>query len=300
MTIEQEGQELLKVHSYLREQLIEIPDKREMEYQEEKEDGERIGKPRFKQSQYDWSEELLTNLRDHLQDIWNFFNQYSYWFDNTIIPLIASEERRMSKKSIIFLLENDVWSTDEVYGKYLIEKRRDGMVISYFRRAQKIRQYKLPTMNDTEVKSWICNNAVNQIKSQFDFLWNKLETEINACIEEIYHRKPKLTITSGYLQTQLQKTKNISKEWPEAALLSLGRIIELWLLISLGRKKKGYSPFSDIIRDAELVGLVGKYEGKLLRKIWRIYNNLKHKTYYKVEKQLVIDLIEEFSSSLIN
>lgn len=300
MNIRQEGQELLKVHSYLREQLIKIPEKRDMEYNEEVENGKRLGKPRFRQPLYDWSEELLTNLRNHLQNIWNFFDQQSYWLDSTIMPLIAYVDRRVSKKSIIFLLENDVWSTDEVYGKYLIEKSRDETIISYFRREQKIRQFKLPILSDSEIKSWICIDAVNQIKGQFDFLWSKLETEISACIDEIFHRKPKLTITSDYLELQLQKTKNISEEWPEAALLSLGRILELWLLISLGRKKKGYSPFADFIRDAELVGLIEKPERKLLSKIWRAYNNLKHKTYFKVEKKFVISLIEEFSNLLIN
>ncbi len=298
--IKQEGQSLLKHHAFLYEFLIKIPETREIIFIEDTENRKKIGKPRFKRSKYHWSVELLKFLRDHLQNIWNFLYKYSYWFDETIYPLIAYENRRISKKSIIFLLEEDVWSTDEVYGNYLIEKSKEETIISYFRRRKKIKQFKLPSTNDNEIKRWICNNAVKQIQDQFDFLWLKLKTEIETCIEETYHREPKLILTTEYLRDQLRRTKDISDDWSEAALLSLGRIIELWLLKLLGKEEKKIYHDEDIIRSAEIEGIINKHEVRLLNKIRREYNNLKHKLYYKIKKNIVVDLIEDFSNLFLN
>ena len=246
MDIKSEGKTLLDNHKKLYEQLIEIPEKREMIYIEEIKEGVKVGKPRFKNPKYQWFTSLLVDVRDHLQNIWNFFDRYSYWFDDTLIPLLNTDERRMSKKSIIFLVEEDVWCTDEVYGKYLIEENQDGITISYSRRERKMKQITLKSKDDSEIKDWICKDAVSQIKNQFEFLWGKLETEIQVCIDEIFHKQPKLTLKPNYLKNQLEKTITISEQWAEAGLLNLGRIIELWLLTSLG--KRSASRYVDLIR----------------------------------------------------
>jgi len=107
----------------------------------------KVGKPRFNDPKYQWSTSLLVDVRDHLQNIWNFFDRYSYWFDDTLIPLLNTDERRMSKKSIIFLLEDDMWCTDEVYGKYLIEENQDCITISYSRREKIMKQITLKSKN---------------------------------------------------------------------------------------------------------------------------------------------------------
>jgi len=68
----------------------------------------------------------------------------------------------------------------------------------------------------------------------------------------------------------------------------------LWLLNTLGMKS---APFSfDLIRKAEIAGLIDKREVKLLRKIRTNYNNLKHKTYYKIETKEIKTMIENFSN----
>ncbi len=41
--------------------------------------------------------------------------------------------------------------------------------------------------------------------------------------------------------------------------------------------------FFDLIREAEIASLIDKNEVKLLRNIRTNYNNLKHKTYYKID-----------------
>ena len=219
MDIKSEGQALLRSHNELYEKLFEIPKNRKMIYIEEIEKSFKIGKPRFKKPKYQWSKNILVSLRNHLQTIWKFFNKYSYWFDDTLIPLLETNERRASKKSIIFLLEEDVWNTDEIYGKYIIEESQDEISISYSRRNRKIKQIILKTKEKSKIREWICKDAIQQIQNQFNFLWKKLETEIQVCIEEIYHKPPKFTLEPNYLMDQLDKTKVISEQWAEAGLL---------------------------------------------------------------------------------
>lgn len=121
-----------------------------------------------------------------------------------------------------------------------------------------------------------------------------METEIKVCIEEKFHIEPKLLLTSEYLRGQLEKIVNISNEWPEAALLSLGRIAELWLLISLGLENTPRG--ENIVKLAEVDGIIDKHEAKLLSKIKRHYDNLKYKLYYKIEKNKIHSFVEEFSN----
>ncbi len=294
MDIKSEGEAILENHKKLYEQLIEIPERREMTYVEEMKEGVKVGKPRFKNPKYQWSKNLLVDLRDHLQHIWNFFNKYSYWFDDTLIPLLDTNERRVSKKSIIFLLEEDVWSTDEVYGKYLIEESQDDISISYSRRDRRRKQITLKSKEVSNIKDWICKDAIRQIQNQFEFLWGKLETEIQACIEEIFHKSPKFTLKPNYLQNQLDKTIEISEQWAEAGLLNLGRIVEHWLLNKLGMKNAPL--FFDLIREAEIAGLIDKNEVKLLRYIRTNYNDLKHKTYYKIDIEDINLKVKSFSN----
>ena len=293
MDIKSEGKSLLDNHKKLYEQLIEIPERREMIYFEEMKEGVRFGNPRFKNPKYQWITRLLIDVRDHLQNIWNFFSKYSYWFDDTLIPLLNTDERRISKKSIIFLLEEDVWCTDEVYGRYLIEENQDGITISYSRRERKMPQISLKSKDGSEIKDWICEDAKNQIRNQFKFLWGKIETEIEVCIDEIFHKQPKLTLKLDYLKNQLEKTHAIYEQWAEAGLLNLGRIIELWLLTCLG--KKNASRDVDIIREAQIAEVLDKHGVKLLRNIRTNYNNLKHKTYYKIEIEDIKAMVEDFS-----
>ena len=294
MDIKLEGDTLLENHKKLYKQLIEIPEKREMTYVEEIKEGVKVGKPRFKYPKFQWTKNLLVDLRNHLQNIWNFFDKYSYWFDDTLIPLLNTDERRMSKKSIIFLLEEDVWSTDEVYGKYIIEESQDDVSISYSRRDRKIKQITLKTKEESEIKKKICKDAISQIQNQFEFLWNKLETEIRACIDEIFHKPPKFILKPNYLQDQLEKTKIVSEQWAEAGLLNLGRIVEHWLLNKLGMKNAPL--FFDLIREAEIAGLIDKNEVKLIRNIRINYNDLKHKTYYKIDIEDIKLMVKNFSN----
>ena len=115
-------------------------------------------------------------------------------------------------------------------------------------------------------------------------------------MEEEYIKKPKVYLTIDYLKKQLDLTINLSKDWPEASLLSLGRICELWLLLALGKKHKYYH--EDLIRKAEMESIINKHQKRLLYKIKRHYDHLKHKTYFTVEKNFVEQLIDQFSNMI--
>ena len=288
-----EGMSLIKTHILLFKILIPIPEAREMLFRIDIEENLNIGKPRFKNRHYSWPKELLKDLRDFLEDVWYYFDKYSHWIDNSLISLISFNKRSESKKSIIFLLERDVWETSEVYGDYLIEKRKAHTTISYHRFEKKIKSFDIKTINDAEIEAWIRRDAIKQIKDQFNYLWTKIETEILICVEEKYHIEPKLLISSKYLIEQLDKTKEIVENWPEAALLNLGRICEMWLLIMLDKESSGFN--EDSLKLAERNNIIDKDEFKFLKKIRRNYNDLKHKRFYNVDKSLISSFIFDFS-----
>lgn len=292
MDLREEGKKILRTHQILFEQLIQIPLQREILYREDIENENHIGKPRFIPEEYEWSSDLLKYLHNHLQSIYLFFEKYYYWYDDTLIPLIDKRFRRTSKNSIIFLLEKDVYATDEAYGDYLIEKNEDKTLVYYYRRDKKIRQFELSSIDSKEIMEWICNNAVGQIQEQLKFLWNRLRTEIKVCMEEKYHKKPETKLSIEYLEDQIQKVTGILDDWPEAALLSIGRIIEIWLKHEL--EYRTLEKYDDIIRLAEVDGIITKNNRKLLIKIRKNYNNLKHNLHYKLDKVFVSALITDF------
>ena len=51
----------------------------------------------------------------------------------------------------------------------------------------------------------------------------------------------------------------------------------------------------DLIREAEIAGLIDKNEEKLLRNIRTNYNSLKHKTYYTIDTEDIKTMVENFS-----
>lgn len=291
--IREVGNNVLQKHAILYNKLIQIPESRELIFRIDIEKDLNIGKPRFINRKYTWSKELLKELHDHLEDVWSFFDSYSHWVDNSLISIISYTKRSESKKSIIFLLENDIWETDEVYGDYVIEKMESFTMVSYFRFDKKMKSFKIDTIENSKIEDWICNDVISQIQEQFSYLWSKIETEIKTCIEEKYHKKPKLLITSDYLKEQLNKTKEMAEYWPEAALLSLGRICEMWLLTQLNLESTGFN--QDLLKLAERYNIVDKHEFKFLKKIRKNYNDLKHKRYYNIDKGLIFSLINFLS-----
>ncbi|MHA1647250.1 MAG: hypothetical protein ACTSVL_06735 [Promethearchaeota archaeon] len=288
----EKGELLLKNHKSLKKTLLIIPDSRKMIFNEEKDGNIWFGKPRFIPPNYNFDASVLTKLKNHLQSIWNFFQLHSYWFDKTIYPLLAWDQRRAEKGSIIFLLEKDVWNTREVYGKYLIEVGKTQTEISYHRFDNKYNKQTLDTIENEEIKKYILDDARSQIKRQFLYLWEKLESEILSCIKDDHTKIPRKRINSQNIFEQLEICEKIVEKHSEMVLLNIGRLAEYILLILLGKKQKGIK--EDLVNLAFNAKLIDKSEEKLFNQIRRKYNALKHRLEYHLD----IILLEKFIHSL--
>ena len=164
MNKNEKGELLLQKHKSLKKTLLTIPDSREMIFDEEKDGNTWFGKPRFIPPHYNFDVSVLTEIKNHLQAIWDFFYEYYYWIDKTIYPLLGRDHLRADKGSIIFLLENDVWATREVYGKYLIEVGEIQTEICYYRFDNKYNKQTLDTIKTEKIKEYVIKDARSQIK----------------------------------------------------------------------------------------------------------------------------------------
>lgn len=291
-----EEDKLLERHENLGEQLVKIPSLRIITYREDMEEGELIGKPRFDPPLYEWNPPLFASLRDHLQDIWNFFDRYSFWFDDDLKEILLINTRRLSKKSIIFLLERDIWETDEIYGGYLIDIKQRETKISYYPFYHKFKTFTFRDVDRTFRENWICKDAINQIQDQFRSLWKKLEIEIHTCQEESYHRPIPIQLTDEDLDTKYKICEQLLSLSKEATLLMLGRLEEMWLLKAIGRTRVNKE--EKLFSLAETEGVMDQSNKKLFLQIRSNYNQLKHITTYNIDNCNVKKLVSEFGQYL--
>lgn len=208
--------------------------------------------------------------------------------------LLDYRSRRASKKSILFLLEMDLWQTDEVYGDYLIRKETSKTKIYYTRFGQKYNEKYIDTIDEQEIERWICKDAIIQIQNQFTYLWDKLKIDIELYMEEKFRKQPKLTLSLDYLKEQIDKINKEIDSWLESALLNLGRVLEIWLVIELKINKNYGLDF--LIKEAEVRNLIDKHQLKLLMNIKNHYNGLKHQATYNADKKVVKTLFNNFVS----
>ncbi len=283
---------LIQIHNSFKERLQLIPKARGISYREEVIESRLIGKPRFDPPKYEWSSQEFVSLRDHLQNIWDYFDSRSFWFDDELKQLLLYDSRRLSKKSVVFLLERNVWETDEVYGDYLIETDENATKISYFRFGQRFKTFSFPMMDEAARKEWILLDAVRQIQFQFFFLWDRLEMELLTCREESHNKPIAIVLTNDLLYQQYQTSLKLLSVSKEAALLMLGRLEELWILKALNLKKIDKS--EKLLNLAQRNNVITNDTRKLFRKIRRNYNLLKHSTEYNVDSCDVESLIKQF------
>ena len=291
MNIHQDGQQLITEHNKLYKLLLNIPLTRPIYYREDIEDCKTIGKPRFVNRRYSWSNDSLLYFHNHLQNIWIFFEKYSFWFDSFTKELLYYEDRSISNKSVKFLLERDVWETAEVYGAYLIEEENSQTVISYYRFKSRVKTFIFPKMHYEDRKKWIIQDAIRQIKTQFSFLWDHLLTEIEVCINEELHKHPPVKIYSSYLEEQLLLATDNKINNPELSLLILGRMSELWLLQALNIEKTDHL---FLVSEAKQQKLLRNSDALFFSRLRRHYNRLKHSLTYNVLNCPLDDLIDKF------
>ena len=100
MPIQTVEKQLREAHKRLFDELKHIPQARNMIYHTERSNGLLIAKPHFDPPKYVWSSELVSQVHNHLQQIWDFFEHASYEMDALTRALVHPAERRSSKKSL--------------------------------------------------------------------------------------------------------------------------------------------------------------------------------------------------------
>jgi len=165
----------------LRESLRKIPTQRNITCSSEEKQKSPltwIYRPRFKPKSKLIPQKLKLDFIQLVDNINLHLKKYSP--DNLANVVDILDVSGNNKKSIIFLLENNVYNTDEVYGDYLVEEFQDHYEIYYYRWEEKKQQ--LPNQNrSVDLEKFIVNDAVIQIQYQFDQLWKILENEIERC-----------------------------------------------------------------------------------------------------------------------
>jgi hypothetical protein len=291
MGIKEEGENLIKNHDILFNELVKIPKERPMYYREDLEKGLLIGKPRFEEKKLKWTVPILKEFHNHLQNLWDFFDKYSYWFDQSTKLMLTFEDRSISNKSIKFLLERDVWNTSEVYGAYLIENKVNKTLISYYRFDSRVKTFEFPFLEYDQREKWIKNDALQQIINQFTFLWDSLRTEIEVCIQEEYHKFPPVKLKNDYIQNQLEIANSIIKTNPEGSLLMLGRISELWLLKAMGLTSTNKHW---LVSEAKKKKIIRNVDALFFSQLRYHYNKLKHSIDYDIRSCPLMEYIEKF------
>lgn len=303
MSLQETGNLLLKKHADLFDRLTQIPQKRPINYREDIENGKVIGKPRFINRKYQWPSDLLAIFHDHLQDLFDFFLQYSHWFDHTSRQLIDRQKRNLSQQSVKFLLEREVWATNEVYGAYLIEEIQEdpekgiqqGHQISYYRFNSQVRTFNFPSLTYEQRKDWIITDAISQIQNQFSFLWQHLTTEIEVCMQEEHHKYPPIKIEDEFLTDQISLAKTLVNTSSETSLLILGHISEIWLLKALKLEAKG-SHY--LVSEAQKFSHLRSSDAVFFRSLRGHYNQLKHSQTYNIANCPLQNYITKFEQFL--
>jgi len=165
----------------LKNQLRKIPEQRELICpikEINKEPLIYIYKLRFKPKEKPIPQKLKKKFNQVIDDTNFYLKKYSPENFANLSDIIDITSN--NKKSILFLLEKDVYQTDEVYGEYLVEKHTDHYEIYYHRWKEKKKKLQDQEFT-TDLKRFINQDAILQIQTRLDQLWDTLEYEIERC-----------------------------------------------------------------------------------------------------------------------
>jgi hypothetical protein len=280
--------ELLSEHDELGRILAEIPDIRKMSYVEEVKDDQKFGKPRFNPPSYLINPDLELRVTSYIDALKLFFNSRNYLIRDDFDILFDAKQLHKNKYSPLFLLENDVWNTDAVYGLYLIENMNNNIEIYYYRRNQK--RLKLE-YDGSEIHEFIIQDARNQIKREFCFLWDQLNKEIQIADE--LHRLTSVKLTGMDLNKLLKTSKFLVETNTIAACLMLGRGIEMLCRIVI--RKNNRHKLAQMLKILKNNKIVSDEDYDNLDRIRIVYNNTKHTLNYEVDPDEINHLWSEFS-----
>ena len=173
--------EILNQLDQLRESLRDIPSHRDITCSREeihKNPPTWIYRPRFKPKFKLIPQKLKLEFIQLVDNINLHLKKYSPDNLANLVDILSVSGN--NKKSVTFLLENNVYNTDEVYGDYIAEELQDHYEIYYYRWEEKKNQ--LPNQDHSvDLEKFVKNDAIIQIQNQFDQMWKILETEVERC-----------------------------------------------------------------------------------------------------------------------
>ena len=114
--------ELSNEHKALYKLLYKIPFQRKVEYRQINKGHYEIGKPRFRPPTYSLEIGLIKRVFSHFSQLKQYILSKNYEPRGEINSILDPSKTRENKFSPIFLLENDVWVTDAVYGDTALKR----------------------------------------------------------------------------------------------------------------------------------------------------------------------------------
>ncbi len=168
---------LQEIHNELRE----IPTKRKIVFSKEESvifPSSLVCKPRFSPSFKKINRKTRKTLVSIFDRMSIILKPYSP--DNFVNLKDIIDTDKNNKKSLIFILENNTYKTDEVFGDYLVETKQNFFEISYIRREKKRKTLPNQSLN-ADLNKAIKNDIILQIQNQFDSMWQMIEEEIERC-----------------------------------------------------------------------------------------------------------------------
>ena len=283
--------ELLQLKKFLRE----IPAQRHIicrieEFRDL--DSKFIYKPRFNPQFKLVDKPLKSNFNKLLADINNYLKEYSPDEFKNLEHIFKGD--LYNKKSITFLLENDVWATDEVYGDYLVEKFKDHYEIFYYRWKRKIKQLENQDLLP-DITNYIMKDAIIQIQTQFDKIWECLEVEIEKSLQNYESLKNRY---AGFKKNiTLEEMLEVGKKYLNIniflSVFYIGYVLEHLLRIKLN-KLNDHVGLGWLIYFSKRKNILTKSEAKICNKIKDAYNKTKHKMDYRVKPERLSRLYDKF------
>ena len=289
--------ELLNEHKALYESLCKVPFERKMRYTQMSYNSYKIGKPRFQTPKFALKIGLINRVLAHFLQVEQYFQMKNYNPRGEINSILDPVQTRINKSSPIFLLENDTWATDAVYGDYHIERIDDFTKIFHFRRNQKINQVEF---NGGNVEDVIKDDARNQILNEFTRLWKFIKEELQIA-EHLYSLSFE-GISEEDVRGQFKMHSNLGNTHPTAAGLILGRLLEISckLLIRKHGSKLKMKTTEHLVKQIEWLktkNFIKNDVYELFTKIRKQNNKLKHEIY-KPNRTEIRTLWESFGRFL--
>lgn len=262
-----------RTHQDLKISLLEFLHSREMKTTISTKDGHKIAKPRFLDKKQLLPSSLRSQVNSHLEQIDQLFQQHSYKSEEISIYTIDPSKRYTHKKSALYLLQEQSYRTDEVYGDYLLESDH----FHYYRNHQKRMTKPLPqeTLEDA-----LTQDMFLQLETQFLLLWDMIEQEIDTAIEAGKSLGNFLQSNIN-LREHLLRSENLLQTNPIAATLMMGRTLEMLCILLV----KDKNILSKMIDDLKHNGDIDVQQYQNLNVIRKFYNKIKHDYNIAVDRE---------------